>query len=101
MKIDHVAIVVNNIHESVCWYKDRFNALADYEDESWAMLDIGGDKLALVLEGHHNSHVAICVKSISEFPAGCEINQHRDGSWYFYDTDPSGNTIEWIKYDNQ
>jgi extradiol dioxygenase family protein len=100
MKIDHVAVVVNNVHESACWYSDRFNAHIDYEDETWAMLDIGGSKLALVLKAQHNSHIAIRVDTLSEFPDGCEIKTHRDGSWYFYDTDPSGNTVEWIKYDD-
>ena len=100
MKIDHIAVVVNNIHDSVVWYKSRFDARTEYEDESWAMLDIGGSKLALVLESQHSSHIAIKVNSISEFPDGCEVRQHRDGSWYFYDQDPSGNVVEWIKYDD-
>tara|TARA_B100000214_G_scaffold372769_1_gene351677 strand:+ start:328 stop:630 length:303 start_codon:yes stop_codon:yes gene_type:complete len=100
MKIDHVALVVDSIYDSVVWYRDRFNAHVDYEDETWAMLDISGSKLALVLKSQHESHIAVRVNSISEFPDGCEVKQHRDGSWYFYDTDPSGNVVEWIKYDN-
>ena len=84
MKLDHVAVVVNNIHDSVLWYTSRVGATIDYEDETWAMLDISGSKLALVLESQHSSHIAISVESISDFPEGCEIKQHRDGSWYFY-----------------
>ena len=98
MKFDHIALNVKNIHTSVVWYKENMKADVEYEDQTWAMLAVDGIKIALTLEGHHPSHIAFQVDSLSDFPDGCEIKQHRDGSWYYYDRDLSGNVIEWIKY---
>ena len=99
MKFDHLALNVKNIHTSVRWYTENLGASVEYEDETWAMLVCGGVKIALTLEGDHPAHAAFRVNSIDDFPPGSEIKQHRDGSWYYYDRDDSGNVIEWIKYD--
>jgi len=98
MKFDHLALSVKSIHRSVDWYKSNLNASVLYEDHTWAMLSIDDVKFALTLEGAHPPHVSFRVESISDFPVGCEVKQHRDGSWYFYDSDPDGNVIEWITY---
>ena len=98
MKFDHVALTVKNVYESVAWYRSRFNAIVEYEDETWAMLSVEGTKIALTKSNTHPPHLAFKVDSISEFPSGCEVKQHRDGSWFYYDADPDGNVIEWITY---
>jgi len=98
MKLDHVALNVKNVYESVAWYRSRFKVIVEYEDETWAMLSIDNCKIALTKQGTHPPHVAIRVESINEFPAGCEVKQHRDGSWYYYDRDLDGNVVEWIAY---
>ena len=99
--IDHVAFQVKNIEESVRWYKEYCDAnVLDIHDD-WAMLDISGLKLALVLNQSHPYHVAIKCDSSDEFPPfGAEnlAGTHRDGSEYLYLKDPSGNAIEWIFY---
>jgi len=99
VKFDHIALNVKSIHTSVQWYRENMKATVEYEDQTWAMLKIGETKIALTIEGDHPPHVAFQVSDFSEFPEGCEIKQHRDGSWYYYDRDLSGNVIEWIKYD--
>ena len=98
MKFDHVAISVKNVYESVSWYRNKFNARVEYQDETWAMLIVGGLKLALTNDACHPPHLAFKVNSINDFPDGCEVKSHRDGSWYYYDRDLDGNVIEWISY---
>ena len=95
--IDHVAINVGNISESAEWYKKNLGFKIDYIDESWAMLCCGDTKLALALSSCHPPHIAIRIKSLSDFPDG-EIRYHRDGSAYLYQKDPDGNVIEYIYY---
>jgi catechol 2,3-dioxygenase-like lactoylglutathione lyase family enzyme len=99
MEFDHIALNVKSIQSSVQWYRENTGATVEYEDDTWAMLKIGNTKIALTLPGQHPPHVAFRVDSIADFPEGCEVKQHRDGSWYYYDVDDSGNVIEWIKYD--
>jgi extradiol dioxygenase family protein len=97
--IDHVAFVVDNIADAVGWYVSKTGSKILYQDESWAMLEIFGTKLALVLPGHHPAHFAIKCKSTESFPCDMEeINEHRDSSKYYYLCDPYGNAIEWICY---
>ena len=100
MSIDHVALVVSDINASVSWYAENFNALVDYQDDSWAMLNIGGDKIALTQKGTHPPHVAILVESIEDFPDNAEVKTHRDGSHYFYAKDLDENIIEYICYES-
>ena len=99
MSIDHVAIVVSNIQESVLWYKSNFGFTVEYTDESWAMLRKGSTKLALTIPGLHPPHIAITVDSLDNFPPG-KIKYHRDGSAYLYVKDPDGNVVEYIYYPN-
>lgn len=96
--LDHVAINVLEIGSSLNWYVENANAYVEYSDETWALLTVGDAKLALTVANEHPPHIAINIETPDEFPKGSEINIHRDGSWYYYDKDPSGNIIEWIYY---
>lgn len=96
--IDHVAIQVESIQESVEWYKKRFSAKVLYADDTWAMLDMANVKLALTLPSQHPPHVAIQIKSVDDFPKDKPIKEHRDGSLFVYEADLSGNIIEYIYY---
>jgi hypothetical protein len=98
MKCDHIALSVKNVYSSTAWYRNKFDATVEYEDETWAMLVVGDMRIALTRAGEHPPHLAFKVDSVSDFPDGCEIKQHRDGSWYYYDADIDGNVIEWITY---
>tara|TARA_Y100000310_G_scaffold328802_1_gene397527 strand:+ start:162 stop:482 length:321 start_codon:yes stop_codon:yes gene_type:complete len=96
MKFDHIAIRVRNIFASIDWYKEHFNAIVDYNGDSWAMLKIGDMSLALIAEDIHPPHFSLEIDSFNDFPAGTEINTHRDGSYYLYKSDPDGNVAELI-----
>lgn len=100
MKIDHVAIAVENIANSVIWYEANLNAKVDYQDESWAIIKIGNDKIALTKPELHPPHIAILVDSIDCFPKSVKIKKHRDNSQYAYISDPDGNVVEYIHYES-
>ncbi len=95
MKLDHIAIQVDDLPKALDWYQEKLNAKINYCDETWAMLEIGDLKLALIVPEQHPSHMAFEVSNLNEFPAG-EIKYHRDGSAYLYVEDPAGNTVEYI-----
>jgi catechol 2,3-dioxygenase-like lactoylglutathione lyase family enzyme len=92
-KIDHIAIVVNDIKESVAYYVDNHNCMILHCDESWGYLQFDNIKLALVLKDEHPPHIAFEVDEV-------EGKTHRDGSVSKYIDDPSGNKIELIEYPN-
>ena len=97
LRLDHVALNVKNIQTSIDWYVENLGCQVDYSDETWALLSIGGTKIALTLPEQHPPHVAFAADSLSLFPDG-KIREHRDGSKYLYIVDPDGNTIEWLHW---
>lgn len=102
MTFDHVAIPSNDIAASVEWYCAKFGATILYQDKSWAFLEVGGQKLALVTPTQHPPHVAVRVSeeelAKAAQSAGLAIDKHRDGTTGIYIHDPFGNAIELICY---
>ena len=102
MKFDHVAIKSSDIQRSVAWYTKNFKCNIEYQDDTWALLNIAGSKVAIVTKGHHPPHIAFQVESYLKFPCNLEkVKTHRDGSSYYYGSDPDGNVIEWVAYTNE
>ena len=89
--IDHIALQVNNIKESVAWYVVNYDCMILHCDDTWAFLQFDNIKLALVTEDEHPYHIAFEVNQV-------DGKKHRDGSTSKYIEDPSGNKIELIKY---
>ena len=102
MRFDHVAVPSNDIAASVEWYVSRFGATVLYQDKTWAFLNVGGQKLALVTPTQHPPHVAIEVtpKQLEQAAktANVPIDHHRDGTTGIYIHDPFGNAVELICY---
>jgi len=102
MRLDHVAVCSTDIDQSVKWYVQRFAATVLYQDKSWAFLQVGGNKLALVSPNQHPPHIAFSVteQQLDEASAAfcIAIDKHRDGTRGIYLKDPSGNSIELICY---
>jgi catechol 2,3-dioxygenase-like lactoylglutathione lyase family enzyme len=91
--LDHVAIVVSDISDSIKWYCNKFSeAEVIHQDDTWGMINIDGLHLAMVLEDMHPPHIAISLPG--KAPEG--VGKHRDGSKYIYEKDPDGNVIETI-----
>ena len=106
MKLDHVAVLSTDIDESVKWYKKMWDdAKVLYQDNTWAFLESERSKIAFVTPKQHPPHIAFRVESEEQedflntmFPNhGWKL--HRDGSKSFYAKDPSGNFVEFIKYE--
>ena len=94
MRIDHIALQVNDIKESVEYYKD-YGASVIHQDDTWAFLQFDNIKLALVIEDEHPYHIAF---EVDMLPHTENVKKHRDGSISYYIKDPRDNTIEIIQY---
>ena len=97
MKLDHIAIQVSSIADSVEWYTNSLDAEIIYEDKTWAMLNVKGTQLALTLPEQHPAHIAFRVNNLEDIPC-TDIRVHRDKTKYAYVEDPDGNIIEYIYY---
>src|ERR1700745_639143 len=102
MQFDHVAVPSNDIPASVEWYRSHFGATVLYQDKTWAFLNVGGQKLALVTPTQHPPHVAVRVSeaelTAAAERAGGKVDSHRDGTKGIYVSDPFGNAVELICY---
>jgi len=102
MTFDHVAVPSNDIAASLEWYRAKFGATVIYQDKTWAFLNVGGQKLALVTPSQHPPHVAVKVNEqelvSAANAAGVPIDTHRDGTTGIYIHDPFGNAVELICY---
>jgi len=99
MNLDHIAFNVTDIARSVQWYEKNLNCEVIYRDDTWAMIKCADVKIALVTSSEHPPHIAFEVSSSMTLPCDDEkIGLHRDGSSYYYGSDPDGNVIEWVAY---
>ena len=102
--IDHIGIQVNDIKESVDFYVKNFGCEIIYQDDTWAFLQFGNVKMALVIEDEHPYHIAFEIEGLDsemgKLPYGNRQNwkSHRDGSISRYIDDPTGNKNELIWY---
>ena len=97
-KIDHIAIQVNNIEESISWYESKFNCKRLYADESWGLIQFGNIKLALVINSQHPNHFAVIDDLIY---LDSDAEKQRDGSVSKYITDKDNNIIELLSYQDE
>tara|TARA_B100000700_G_C14953916_1_gene813044 strand:- start:951 stop:1295 length:345 start_codon:yes stop_codon:yes gene_type:complete len=101
-KFDHIAVISSNIPKSVAWYKKMLKASVIYQDKTWALVECFDTKIAFVSKDEHSAHLAFRVGSTVNFPCSHEdVKKHRDGSSYYYGSDPDGNIIEWIAYTDE
>jgi catechol 2,3-dioxygenase-like lactoylglutathione lyase family enzyme len=95
-RIDHVAISVPQIGEAVAWYTSTFRCTVAYQDATWAMLDFGNLKLALVVPDQHPPHIAFTSPRAATFGT---LTTRRDGTRSTYVKDPAGNSVEILAAD--
>lgn len=89
--LHHVAIPVRDVAKAVAWYTSTFRCKVAYQDATWAFLDFGNTRLALVIPEQHPPHVALKSPDAAKFGT---LTTHRDGSRSVYVADPSGNAVE-------
>ena len=101
-ELDHVAVPTSDIAGGVTFYVENFGATILYQDDTWAFLQMGQGKLALVTPSQHPPHVALRVDEnalqIAADKAGVAVDSHRDGTKGIYVKDPAGNAVELICY---
>ena len=95
MKIDHIALQVENPKKAAEWYQDQFDGEILYADETWSFVQMDNIKLAFVVKSQHPEQIAF---EVDDFEEGDHIKEHRDGSKSVYKRDPFGNIYELIKY---
>jgi len=93
MKVDHIALEVDNPSDAASWYCENFGATLIFKDETWAFVQFENIKLAFVIPSQHPAHIAFEEKGLT---AG---KLHRDGSRSVYKKDPFGNFYELINYE--
>ena len=93
-KIDHIAIQVDDVKESVKWYVEKYECEILYQDESWAFLQFDNIKMALVVEDEHPYHIAFEIDGLDG--EGNNWKYHRDNSVMRYKNNPRRNKIERI-----
>jgi catechol 2,3-dioxygenase-like lactoylglutathione lyase family enzyme len=101
-QLDHVAIAASDIRGTTKYYVETFGATVLYADDTWAFLQIGQGKVALVSPSQHPPHIALRVDlptlEAAAAKAGMAISTHRDGTRGIYLKDPAGNNVELIWY---
>ena len=90
-EIHHVAISVSNVAKSVDWYRKHFRCDIEYQDETWALLEFGNTRLALVIPDQHPPHIGFIHPQAEAFGV---LKPHRDGTRSCYVADPAGNAVE-------
>lgn len=88
--LDHVAVSVRDVAESVKWYTTHFKCKVVYQDATWALLEFGNVRLAFVIPEQHPPHIAI----LGDPKAHGEPKTHRDGTSSVYIKDPDGTNVE-------
>jgi catechol 2,3-dioxygenase-like lactoylglutathione lyase family enzyme len=103
VQFDHVALQVSDIPQALAWWQETVpGATVLYQDETWALLEAGGARLAFVMADEHPDHLAFKVSTdeLERLAAerGAAIDGHRDGSRSFYMAAPGGHGVELIAY---
>src|SRR6202171_6816371 len=88
--LDHVAISITNVQDTVDWYRKHFDCTVKYQDETWALLEFANIRVALVLPEQHPPHFAV----LGDPAVYGQPKTHRDGTRSVYLQDPSGNNVE-------
>ena len=103
MKFDHVALISRDIGVSIAWYKENIeNVEVLYEDETWALINAAGQRVAFVLPEQHPAHICFLIdESIAQNRfSKKKFKKHRGGTSSFYTRDPDGNIIEYLINDD-
>ena len=100
MKIDHIAILVNNLDISQAWYEKTCGAKLVFRDHKYRRMKMNNTTIALISKHHYkHAHIGLLVSNIDDLPADMgEIVEHRDGTTGCYVMDPDGNMVEFIHY---
>ncbi len=103
MRFDHVAQQVPDIAAAVHYYVEAVpGTRVLFQDDTWALVEARGAKLAFVVADQHPNHLAWRVddEELERLAAehGADIATHRDRTRSFYIEGPGGMATEIIAY---
>tara|TARA_Y100001973_G_C5024452_1_gene244828 strand:+ start:33 stop:365 length:333 start_codon:yes stop_codon:yes gene_type:complete len=99
MKVDHIAILVDNLDISQEWYEENCQAKLVFKDDKYRRMEMNNTTIALISKHHYeHAHVGLLVYNYNDLPSGGKIVKHRDGTTGCYVMDPDGNMVEFIHY---
>ena len=99
MKVDHIAVLVDNLDESQRWYEKYCDANLVFKDSKYRRMKVDNTYIALISKRHYeHAHIGVLVDSKDKFPDNGKVVQHRDGTTGCYLQDPDGNIVEYIYY---
>ena len=99
-KIDHVAILVDDLKLAEEWYMKRVNGSVAFRDKKYTRIQVGNTNIALIDKKHYpHAHMGVLIDNLEDLPLEKgEIVRHRDGTIGVYEEDPFGNYLEYIWY---
>ena len=99
-RIDHIAILVDDLDVAEEWYVQRLKGVVTFRDDKYTRIQVANTNIALIDKNHYsNAHFAILIENREDLPTdeGMVIH-HRDGTIGVYVEDPFGNYLEYIWY---
>lgn len=93
-EIDHVAILVADLEQSIHWYTTSFGCELIHRGKTLAIISFRNVKLVLSLPSEQRPHIAISKDNASEFG---EIMEQSDLCTSTFISDPTGNLIELVE----
>jgi len=99
-KIDHVAILVDDLEVAEEWYLEHTKGIVTFKDKKYVRLAVDNINIALIDRKHYpHAHIAVLVKNIDDLPLDKgQVVKHRDGTIGVYVKDPFDNYLEYIWY---
>ena len=98
-KIDHVAILVDDLEVAEEWYLEHTEGVVTFRDEKYVRLSVDTTNIALIDSKHYpHAHIGILVEDAEDLPSNGLRVEHRDGTIGVYVKDPFGNYLEYIWY---
>ena len=99
MKVDHIAILVDDLDISQEWYEKNCQAKLIFKDHKYRRMSMNNTTIALIIKYHYeHAHIGLLVRDYDDLPKNGELVEHRDGTTGCYIRDPDGNMVEFIHY---
>jgi extradiol dioxygenase family protein len=102
-KIDHIAILVDDLDIASEWYLTKLNGEITFRDDKYVRLRVANTNIALIdKQFYPNPHFGVLVESKKDLPTDIGTTvYHRDGTVGVYVKDPFGNYLEYIWYSDE
>lgn len=102
-KVDHIAVLVENLDVSQKWYEVNCGAELVFKDFKYRRMKMQNVTIALIDKNHYeHNHFAILVDKYADLPSNLgSLIHHRDGTTGCYVKDPDGNVVEFVHYNKE